>query len=161
LVQNIDIRHIVALCEALKSLTLSECPLLQIEANTWFNPRLPHFQNLISLQITDAFQHEDIYRFIRRYVSLKTIHLELFNIFTVEFLREVQANATLKNLENIYIIEYDDGAMTIEALDALIQHCTNLKSIQGLHSCPLIDRDVLEERKTGMLARNYDLLLVD
>jgi hypothetical protein len=101
------------------------------------------------------------YNFIRHYVSLKTIRLYGINIFTVEFTREVVRSGTLANLEELCAMEYGPGALTMEALELLIKHCSHLKRIEGLRNCSLIDTNDIEELKRRLLVQNLDLELYD
>jgi hypothetical protein len=155
---NVNLHDIVTLCQSLGSLSLLECVLLPLNPNTYpLDPQLLHFRNLTSLHITEIYQQDMKYNYIRHYVSLKTIRLSWINVFTVEFMREVVRSGALANLEELSVTEFRPGALTLEALELLIKHCPHLKTIEGLRYCPLLNPVVIEELKRRILAQNLEL----
>ncbi|PNF26614.1 hypothetical protein B7P43_G11347 [Cryptotermes secundus] len=160
LIKHVNLQDIVTLCPSLSSLTLSLCTLLSLDPDTQLDPQLPHFRNLTSLYIVNIRDHERSRDYIRHYVSLKTIRLDLVNIFTVEFMREVVRTGTLADLEDIAVYECEPHAMTVEALELLIKHCSHLKRIKCIETCRLIPVSFIEELKLRLLVQNFDLEII-
>jgi hypothetical protein len=156
-VKNVNLQDIVTLCPLLASLSLLECKLLPLEPNTALDPQLPHFRNLISLYIINDDQDETIYNYIRHYIGLKKIRLEGIHIFNVEFMREVIRSGTLAHLEEFRIDEYRPGGLTMDALEMLIEHCSQLKSMGYLRYCCSLNLDFLQELELRLLVRNPDV----
>ncbi|PNF33102.1 hypothetical protein B7P43_G15751 [Cryptotermes secundus] len=156
-IEHVNLQDIITLCPSLSSLTLSLCTLSSLDPDTQLDPQLPHFRNLTSLHISHTHDDERIHDYIRHYVSLKTIRLKWINIFTVEFMREVVRSGTLADLEEIAVHEYWNYAMTVEALELLIKHCSHLKSIEGSKTWRLIPKRFIGKLKRRLLVQNFDL----
>ncbi|PNF28291.1 hypothetical protein B7P43_G05442, partial [Cryptotermes secundus] len=159
-IKHVNLQDIVTLCPSLSSLTLSLCTLLSLDPDIQLDPQLPHFRNLTSLHIVNIRYHKKSCGYIRHYVSLKTIRLDLINIFTVEFMREVIRSGTLAYLEDIWLHERWPGALTMEALELLIEHCSYLKSIKDLRTCIQIPVRFIEELKCRLLVQNFYLEII-
>ncbi|PNF23450.1 hypothetical protein B7P43_G08385 [Cryptotermes secundus] len=155
LIKHVNLQDIVTLCPSLVSMSLLVCILSSLHPDTQLDPQLPHFRNLTSLHISDGHDDARIRDYIRHYVSLKIIRLEWINIFTVEFMREVVRSGTLADLEHIAVGEYRDYAMTVEALELLIKHCSHLKNIKGSETCRRIPRRFIEELKTSIIGAKF------
>jgi hypothetical protein len=91
---------------------------------------------------------------------LEALHLEFVDIFTDEFVKEIVSLGTFKQLEVFHIVEYWPGALTMEALQLLIQHCPRLKRIEGLSSCQLLTGPLVEKLKRKILKQNLDLEII-
>ncbi|PNF26387.1 hypothetical protein B7P43_G17334, partial [Cryptotermes secundus] len=156
-IEHVNIRDIVTLCPSLSSLTLLSCTLSPLDLHTQLDPQLPHFRKLTSLHISGGRDDARIRDYIRHYVSLKTIRLKWNNIFTARFMLEVVRSGTLADLEDIEVHEDGPHAMTAEALELLIKHCSHLKSIKGSKTCYRIPRRFIEELKRRLLVQNFDL----
>jgi hypothetical protein len=72
-------------------------------------------------------------------------------------MREVVSSGTLANLEEFCVNEYPPGALTMEALELLINHCPHLKTIEGLRNCPLLKPYVTQRLKRRISAQNLDV----
>jgi hypothetical protein len=156
-ISNVNLRNIITLCRSLESLSMWKCSFLPLNAEEPLDPQLPHFSNLVSLDITKRRGDNTNYNYIRHYVSLKTIRLDSINIFTVGFMSEVLNSGTFANLEQFYIRETGRGALTMEALDMLIQRCSHLKIIEGLTTCPRLNPGFIQELQDRLLRGNLDL----
>jgi hypothetical protein len=154
---HVNLQDIVMLCPSLENLTLSGGSVLPLNAGTPLNPQLPHFRNLISLRLIWCSTDETNYNYIRHYVSLKTVRFHPVNIFTAEFMRELERNGTFANLEEFDIIESPPGVLTMEALEILIQNCPHLKIIKGLKILQRLEPHFGKELKHSLLVRNIDI----
>jgi hypothetical protein len=157
LVTCVNLHDILTLCPALEILELSFCEYLPRNADTPFNPQLPHFGNLISLRIGKLCNDQTDYRFIRCYVNLEIIFLFAVDIFTEEFMREVVNRGTLANLTECYIHETLQEGMTFEALQILIQHCSYLKVFGYTNTLVRLSTENVLELRRQMLLNNFDL----
>ncbi|PNF28904.1 hypothetical protein B7P43_G01811 [Cryptotermes secundus] len=156
-IKHVNFQDIVTLCPSLASMSLLACTLLSLDPDTQLDPQLPHFRNLTSLEIIQLCDDKCSCDYIRYYVSLKKICLLAINIFTVRFMREVVRTGTLADLEDIAVHEYEPYAMTVEALELLIKHCSHLKSIKGIKTCRWIPRWFIEKLQRRLLVQNFDL----
>jgi hypothetical protein len=159
-ISNVNFQDIVSLCPSLESLVLFSCSYLPLNADTPLDSQLPHFKNLISLNINNNPGDEMNYNYIRHYVSLKTIKLNWINIFTVEFMREIVNSGTFANLEEFYISEYGHGALTMECVELLMQRCLRLKKIGYFRYWRRFDPALIQELKRGILEGNFDLEVI-
>jgi hypothetical protein len=159
--RDLNMQDIVTLCPSLVNLSLIMCTYLRF--NTPIDPQLPHFKNLINLTINSKVLHDRRfdYRYIRHHVSVETLHLKCVLMFTDEFVNEIVRLGTFKHLALFDIQEYSTGALSMEAIQLLIQHCPRLKRIEGLSSCPQLTGLHIEELKRQILQQNFDLEIVD
>jgi hypothetical protein len=158
MVSGLNLQDIITLCKSLKSLSLSRCSILPLNANTPLNPQLPHFRNLVSLLIDTAHEEEADFSFIRYYVSLEEIYLDGVNIFTEEFMREVLRQGTLANLKECYITEPDvEGALTFQVLQLLIEHCSHLKHFGHTERLPNLNVANALNLQRELLEQNFDI----
>jgi hypothetical protein len=151
---RVNLQDIVTLCPCLVNLSFRWCSFLH--SHTPFDPQLPHFKNLINLQVQCAGL-ASIY--IPYYISLERIHWFMDRIFTVEFVKEVTSLGAFTRLEVFHIEECWPGALTMEALQLLIRHCPRLKRIEGLVNCPRLDKRDITELKRQISEQNYDLVI--
>jgi hypothetical protein len=158
---HVNLQDIAMLCPSLKILCLLMCSFLPLNPDAPLDPQLPHFRNLISLHIIKRNGDETNYNYIRHYVSLKTIRLYWINIFTVEFMRDVLNSGTFAHLEEFDIFEYENGVLTMEALELLIQRCPHLKSIKFAVTCFRITRRFIQEVKRRVSVRNLHLEITE
>jgi hypothetical protein len=157
LIVNVNLQEIVTLCPRLQILVLRKCRFLPLNADIPVHPQLPHFRSVINLNIEKISGDEIAYTYLRYYMSLKNIILCGINIFTVDAMRDTLRRGTFTYLENFYIQETGHGALTIEAVDLLIEHCSYLKKLAYLGSCPLLNPDLIIQLKNRILLRNLDL----
>jgi hypothetical protein len=153
---RVNLKDIATLCPSLVNLSLSLCSFLRFI--TPLDPQLPHFRNLINLNIENPFPQRVDFRYTRYYVNLETIHLTNVNIFTVEFVREIISLDTFKQLEVFHIEECSPGALTMKALQRLIGHCPLLRRIEGLERCPNLNPRV-HELMRQISEQNFDLVI--
>jgi hypothetical protein len=132
----VNLQDILTLCPSLVNLTILGSSYLRLNANRLFDFLLPHFRNLIILDIYIFSGQTTNLSFIRYYVSLKIILLKNINIFNVDFVREIITLGTFKQLKLHQLKEHGRGALTIEAFRMLIGHCPFLECIAGVRSCP-------------------------
>jgi hypothetical protein len=104
-VTEINVHEIVTSCPSLLNLSLDECSYSHSDHNAPFESQLPHFRNLINLELINYGNYTVCGRFIRNYVNLKTTDLKYINVFTDEFVREIIRLGTLTQLEVIRIDE--------------------------------------------------------
>jgi hypothetical protein len=76
-------------------------------------------------------------------------------------MREVLDSGTFANLEEFDILEVEPGALTMEALELLIQRCPHLKGIKGLETCMRLTRRFNQKIERRLLARNLDLEITE
>jgi hypothetical protein len=147
------------LCPSLVNLTLEICIYLELD-ETLPDRKLPHFKNLISLKVATVFNRVDL-SFIRYYVNLKTLVLTEINVFTVDFVRDVMALGTLKQLEVLELKEVHSGDLTMEAIHILIEHCPFLKRIKGLRTWSDLNPELIRQLEDEIKYRNFDLEIED
>lgn len=160
-VHSVNLRDIVTLCPCLESLTLWDCRFSSLNPSTRIDPHLPHFRSVITLSIGKNFRDRFSYKFLLYYVRLKTIILRGVNIFTMGVMRDALRRGTFTHIENFDIQETGRGALTIEAVDLLIEHCSYLKILGYLGQCPRINPRLIRQLKSRILQRNFDLEIRD
>jgi hypothetical protein len=121
--KRVNLRDIITLCPSLVNLAVLGSTYLRLNANQPFDHQLPHFRNLIHLEIEIFSRQTTNFSFIRYYEGLKNILLKNINIFTVDFVRKIITLGTFKQLVVLELQEHGRGALTIEALRMLIGHC--------------------------------------
>jgi hypothetical protein len=156
-VRSVSIRSIVSLCPSLETLSLVGGTLSHSLVNPPLDPKLPHFRNLITLEIEGHYGPATKFSFIRFYVSLKTLVIASTGIFNVKFVKEIRTLGTLTQLEVLHLREYSPWALTVEALQLLIRYCPHLKRIERLGWCPLLDTYDVINLKHEVLVQNLDL----
>jgi hypothetical protein len=154
---GVNLQDIVTICPSLVKLSLTKCSFLPF--NSTFSPQLPHFRNLINLEIEDHYREPIDFRYIRYYNSLQTIQLSMISIFTVELVKDIIDLGTFKQLEEFRVEECLPGALTVEALQLLIRHCPLLKRLEGLAIWPLFPKYLIDEMKHQLLKQNVDLVI--
>jgi hypothetical protein len=70
-ISNVNLQDIVSLCPSLQTLALCSCSYSPLNAETPLDPQLPHFKNLISLNINNIPGDEMNYNYIRHYVKFE------------------------------------------------------------------------------------------
>jgi hypothetical protein len=154
---GVDPQDIITLCPSLINLSLIGCSILDLNSNTPLVPQLPHFRNLINLEIHLPVLCTNVGKFIRYYVNLKTIHLVRTCSLTVEFVKEIINLGTYKQLEILRVDEHSGGYISVNALELLIRHCPLLKRIETVGWCWHFHGDVLCEFKRLIVLENFDL----
>jgi hypothetical protein len=149
---NVHLQDIIILCPSLVNLSLTSCSTLHLNSSIPFDFQLPHFRNLINLEIGYALRNPDDINYIRYYNSLKTIHLMYTRSFTVGLVGEILNLGTYKQLEVLRIEEDSRDVVNVEALQLLMRHCPLLKRIEISG-----DQDVFGELKRQILFENFDL----
>jgi hypothetical protein len=152
--ESVDLQDIVTLCPSLANL---HCSFLYLSLKTPLDPQLPHFANLINLQIRRPVEFQDVGRYIQYYVNLKTIYLVLTSSITVEFVNEILKLGTYKQLEVLRVEEYWWKNINVKALQLLIQHCPLLKRIEIVAFHYEFDSHVFDELRHQILLQNFEL----
>jgi hypothetical protein len=156
-ISNLNLQDIITLCKSLKSLVVSMCSILPLNADTPLNPQSSHFRNLKYLRIHRHSDDRTDYSYVRYYVNLEKVDLYRVGIFSVEFMREVLRRGTLANLKTCYIQEPEAESMTFEVLQLLIQHCSHLKLFGFTSRIRGLNPDNIQELKREMLVGNFDI----
>jgi hypothetical protein len=156
-IRRVNLQDIVMLCPSLENLSLSGGSVLPLNARTILDPQLPHFRNLISLQLRWCSINATFYNYIRHYVSLKRVLFYHIQFFTLEFMRELVRSSTFANLEEFDIIACRPWFLTVEAVELLIQNCPHLKIIKGLKTSQHLQPHVIEKLKHRILVRNFNI----
>jgi hypothetical protein len=156
---GLNLQDITTLCPSLVNLTMEICMYLRLDV-TLIESNLPHFRNLINLNVDSAFFRVD-FSFIRYYVNLKTLVLKGFDVITVEFVREVMALGTLKKLELLELTNVTSGNSVMEAIRMLIEHCPFLKRIKGLRGWSYLNPELIRQLEDEIKSRNFDLEIED
>jgi hypothetical protein len=159
MVTDLNLHEIVTLCPSLKNLSMVSCSESDSNHNTPFDTQLPHFRNVINLKIKHYVARTIASRFIRNYINVKTIYFKEFCVFTGEFVTDIIKLGTLTQLEVLHVEECWPGALTMEVLELLIQHCPLLNRIEGLRKCPRINRLHIRNLKAKLSKQNIDLLI--
>jgi hypothetical protein len=73
---------------------------------------------------------------------------------------EIIAFDNFANLEEFYIRETGYGALTMEAVNMLIEGCPQLKIIEGLRTCPHLNPVFIRELRRKLLADNLDIQII-
>jgi hypothetical protein len=150
--ERVVLQDIITLCPSLANFSLTYCSFLNLNLNTQFDPQLPHFRNLIKLEVGNLDGSPNVCRFIGYYVSLKTIFFTDWSIFTVEVVEYIVHLGTYKQLEILRVEKY----INADALEQLIPHCPLLKRIELVGSTRL-GTDVFREIKRQIVLQNFDL----
>jgi hypothetical protein len=74
-------------------------------------------------------------------------------------MREVVRSGTLAQLEEFRVNNQHIRVLNMDALEMLIEHCSQLKSIGYLKTCGF-NRDLLQELKLRLSVRNLDLEVI-
>jgi hypothetical protein len=156
---DVDLQDIITLCPSLANLSLMPGTFCYLHLATPLDPHLPHFRNLINLKIWHFLGVANIIRYIRYYVSLKTIELVDTSSFTVEFVRGVLNLGTYKELEALRIQENEPHLINEKALELLIGHCPLLKRIELVGSGVSGEEYAFGKLKRQILVQNFDLKL--
>jgi hypothetical protein len=123
-----DIQDIITLCPLLTDLSLIFCPFVSSHPQTQLDPQLPHFRNLINLEIYDAKNLNDFF-YLPYYVSVKTVDVTLTGHFD-RFVREILNLGTYKQLELLRVQKTAPRSINRKAVELLIGHCPLLKLIE-------------------------------
>jgi hypothetical protein len=153
---DVDLQDIIILCPTLVNFSLTCCSVLNLNSGIPLDFQLPHFRNLINLEIRYALRNPDI-NYIRYYNSLKTIRLKYAGSFTVDLANEILHLATYKQLE---VLHMGGDLPDVKALQLLIGHCPLLKRIE-LSRFGNLQSDVFGELKRQVLSQNFDLKIKD
>jgi hypothetical protein len=153
---GVNLQEILTLCPSLVNFSLDTCTFSPLDGNL-LDPNVPHFRNVINLKIDNAPYYPFDFSFIRYYDSLKTVLLIEVNIFTVDIVSDIMTLGTFKRLELLQLKEVKSGALTMEGLHMLIEHCPFLKRIEGLGSCPRLNSHLINELKDEVKSNNFDL----
>jgi hypothetical protein len=156
LFEGIVLQDSITLCPSLATLSLFRCSFKNLNSSTQFDPQLPHFRNLIKLEVVNPNGILIVCRLIRYYVSLKTIHFIETRIFTVKVVEDILNLGTYKQLEILHVEECKSNVINIKALQLLIPHCPLLKRIEIVVRS-LLGRDVFGEFKRQIVLQNFDL----
>jgi hypothetical protein len=154
---DVDLQDIIILCPCLVNFTLSVCSFLNLNSCIPFDFQLPHFRNLINLEISCIFIKPDYFNYIRYYNSLKTVRLKYTRSFTVDLVNEILHLGTYKQLEELNIWDYSPD---VESFKLLIGHCPLLKRIE-VRRDENLQSDGFGELKRQVLLQNFDLKFKD
>jgi hypothetical protein len=153
--EGLVLQDIITLCPSLAHLCLTYCSLLNLNSNTQFDPQLPHFRNLITLEVGHYKGTPNVWRFIRYYVSLKTIHFKGISCFNVQIMQDILNLGTYKQLEILRVDQKARDDIDVDALQMLIAHCPLLKRIELEESKLVLDD--FGEIKRKIELQNFDL----
>jgi hypothetical protein len=153
------IQDIITLCPSLATLSLNRCSFKNLNSSTQFDPQLPHFRNLIKLEVVSPNRSRNICRFILYYISLKAIDFIDTSSFTVEFVKDILNLGTYKQLKILRLEERTCHIINVAALQLLIPHCPLLKRIE-LVVRRILGGDVFEELKRQIVLQNVVLTVV-
>jgi hypothetical protein len=67
---DVDLQDIITLCPSLVNLSLTRCSVLNLNSGILFDFQLPHFRNLINLEISDGLRNPGDINFIQYYNTL-------------------------------------------------------------------------------------------
>jgi hypothetical protein len=154
---GVDLQDITILCPFLVNFFLICCTVLNSNSGIPFDCQLPHFRNLINLEIHLALTYPNYITYIRYYNRLKTIRLIYTRSFTVDLVNEILHLGTYKQVEVLRI----EGDLTdVEALQLLIGYCPLLKLIE-LSPVGILQLELSRDLKRQMLSQNFDLKFKD
>jgi hypothetical protein len=154
--EGLVLQDIITLCPSLAHLSLTYCEFLNLNLNTQLDPQLPHFRNLITLEVGHLEGTPNIWRFIRYYLSLKTIHFIDISCFNVQLVSDILNQGTYKQLEILRVEEFYRHEIDVDALQLLTAHCPLLKRIEhegGIN----FGHESLGELKRQIQLQNLDL----
>jgi hypothetical protein len=151
-----DIEDIITLCPSLTDLSLIRCTSLYSHRQTPLDPQLPHFRNVINLNIYHVYKYLSHYSYLPYYVSVKTVDVTLKVDFD-QFVREILNLGTYKQLEVLRVEQTPPHLITKKALELLIGHCPLLKRIELVGTTGDSVEHDFGELKRQMLLQNFDL----
>jgi hypothetical protein len=123
-----------------------------------YNPQTPvtPFQELNILKIEISVLGETVFSFIRYYVNLERIVLPWTDIFIEDFMRGIIRPGILANLKECYIIETKEGVLTLNVLEQLIHHCSNLKIFGHTANFDRLNTENVLQLKRELSEQNFD-----
>ncbi|PNF28289.1 hypothetical protein B7P43_G05440 [Cryptotermes secundus] len=142
------------------NLSLHSCKISPLNADTPLNPELPHFTKLLSLKIEKSIDDQTDFSFIRYYLNLERIELLGIDIFTEEFMEEVINLGTLANLKECYISETEEGALTLNVIEQLLRHCSNLKISGHTEQLDHLNSENVLQLKRELSEQNFDIDII-
>jgi hypothetical protein len=145
LIRGVALQDIVTLCPSLANLSLNCCSDLNLNSYTYFDPKLPHFRNLITLELGYLEGSPNVCTLFRYYVSLKTIQCTDTDSYTVRIFRYSVEQSTRHDIK-------------VDAVKFMTPHSPFLKGIELVGSISN-DRDVFRKIKRQIVLQDFDLKL--
>jgi hypothetical protein len=128
-VTNVSIQHLIKCCVSLEALFIDCCEFIRSESRH-FDPQLPHFRNLASLELRENRWYGHMNSFLLCYVNLK--------VLTARCTPEVDDSAVvsivhLKGFRQLKEFSaFNCGQLSMTSASLLIKECANLNCLKGV-----------------------------
>jgi hypothetical protein len=139
---NVSIQHLTKCCASLETLFIDSCEFVQSESCA-FDPQLPHFQNLASLELRANRWYGDLHSFLLCYVNLK--------VLTARCTPEIDDTAVVSVLQSKgfqKLTEFsarDCGPLSMISAYLLTKECANLSSLKGVGTWSGVGKEDMPE----------------
>jgi hypothetical protein len=137
-VTNVSIWHLTNYCASLEALFIDSCEFRESKS-LYFNPQLPHFQNLASLELRANRWYGNMNHFLLCYVNLK--------VLTARYTPEISDNAVASVLKNKGFQQLKEfsarncGPLSMISAILLIKKCANLNCLKGVGTWSGVSKD--------------------
>ncbi|GFG34592.1 hypothetical protein Cfor_01923 [Coptotermes formosanus] len=141
-VTNVSIRDVTKCCTHLEILSLDCCKFTQ-SGEKPFDPQLPHFQNLASLELRANRWYGDFHSYLRSYVNLKVLTARCIpDLDDVAVVSVLQSNG-FQNLKEFSA--QDCGFLSMISVSLLVENCGNLHLLKGVGTWSGIQKEDMPE----------------
>lgn len=141
-VTNVSIRDVTKCCTHLETLSLDSCEFTQSEDQP-FEPLLPHFQNLASLELRENRQYGDLHSYLRSYVNLKVLIARCTPELDDAAVASVLQSNGFRKLTKFSA--QNCGFLSIISVVLLIKNCSDLRLLKGVGTWSGIQKDDMPE----------------
>jgi hypothetical protein len=141
-VTNVSIRDVTKCCTQLVIFSLDSCEFTHL-GNQHFDPQLPHFQNLASLEMRANRWYGDFHYYLRSYVNLKVLTARCTpDLDDVAVVSVLQSNG-FHNLKEFSA--HDCGFLSMISVLLLVENCRNLHLLKGVGTWSGIQKEDMPE----------------
>jgi hypothetical protein len=142
-VKYMNIKHDIALCSCLESLSLECCLFVILPQNTLFNTEIPHFESVRRLNLIQNIEDEMYNRYLGYYLNLEILICKGVDILDDDFVSETIRKGGFRNIVQFRVEATGDGALTMRTVELLMRHCTHLHTLGNLLCWPRLTADLV------------------
>jgi hypothetical protein len=137
-VTNVSIQHLIKCCPSLEALFIDCCEFIRSECRH-FDPQLPHFRKLASLELRENRWYGYMHSFLLSYVHLKVLTArctpEVDDCVVVSVL-QYKGFQQLKEFS-----AFNCGPLSMISASLLIKKCANLNCLKGVGTWSGVSRE--------------------
>jgi hypothetical protein len=137
-VTNVSIRHLMNYCASLETLFIDSCEFLQSES-LYFDPQLPHFRNLASLELRANRWYGNMYPFLLYCVNLKVLIARRTPEINDDVIVSVLKSKGFQQLEEFSA--RNCGPLSMISAILLVKECANLNCLKGVGTWSGVSND--------------------